>query len=208
MRLVVIAGGTASGKSTAARTAAARIPNSVLIAHDRYYHDIPEPRGHNFDHPESLDTALLVDHLRTLRAGQPAALPVYDFATHSRTAETERIDPAPVVIVEGILTLAHGPLAALADLRVFVDTPDDVRLVRRIRRDIRERGRTVESVLDQYMGTVRPMHEQFVAPSRAVADVVLCGNIPPELVADALVKAIVEGPTAPVAPVSAPGPCA
>lgn len=190
MRLVVVAGGTASGKSTAARTAVARIPGSVLIAHDRYYHDIPEPRGHNFDHPEALDTALLVDHLRALRAGQRAPLPVYDFASHSRTAEVEWVEPAPVVVVEGILTLAYGPLAELADLRIYVDTPDDVRLVRRIRRDIRERGRTVESVLDQYLETVRPMHERFVAPSRERADVVLCGGVPPELVADAMVQAI------------------
>jgi uridine kinase len=188
--LVVVAGGTASGKSTAARTAAARIPGSVLIAHDRYYHDIPEPRGHNFDHPEALDTALLVDHLRALRAGQRAPLPVYDFAAHARTDTVEWVEPAPVVVVEGILTLAYGPLAELADLRIYVDTPDDVRLVRRIRRDIRERGRTVESVLDQYLATVRPMHERFVAPSRERADVVLCGGAPMELVAGAMERAI------------------
>lgn len=190
MRLVVVAGGTASGKSTAAHTAAARIPGAVLIAHDRYYRDIAEPRGHNFDHPEALDTALLVEHLRLLRAGQKAPLPVYDFSTHTRTDEVEWVAPAPVVIVEGILTLAHAPLAALADRCIYVDTPDDIRLVRRIRRDIRDRGRTVESVLDQYLATVRPMHEQFVAPSRDRADVVLCGAAPVELVADAMVAAI------------------
>lgn len=190
MKLVVIAGGTASGKSTAAVAAAARIPNSVLIPHDRYYHDIPEPRGHNFDHPDALETSLLVDHLTALRAGRSAALPIYDFATHRRTDQTETVAAADVVLVEGILTLAYAPLAQMADLCVFVDTPDDLRLVRRIRRDLSERGRTIDSVLDQYLNTVRPMHQQFVAPSRDVADLVLCGAEARDRVADALVAAV------------------
>ena len=190
MKLVVIAGGTASGKSTAAVAAAARIPNCVLIPHDRYYRDIPNPRGYNFDHPAALETSLLVEHLQALRAGRSAALPIYDFATHRRKAETETVAPADVVLVEGILTLAYAPLTEMADLCVFVDTPDDLRLVRRIRRDLRERGRTIDSVLDQYLDTVRPMHEQFVAPSRGVADLVLSGAEAPDRVADALVAAV------------------
>lgn len=120
MKLVVIAGGTASGKSTAAVAAAARIPNSVLIPHDRYYHDIPEPRGHNFDHPDALETSLLVDHLTALRAGRSAALPIYDFAAHRRIAQTETVVPADVVLVEGILTLAYTPLAQMADRKSVV----------------------------------------------------------------------------------------
>ncbi len=190
MKLVVIAGGTASGKTTAAQIAASRLPEALLIHHDRYYRDIPNPRGFNFDHPEALDTDGLVADLGRLRAGHPAELPVYDFSRHARAPHTERVAPCPLVMVEGILTLAHPGLAALADLRVYVHTPDDIRLARRLRRDIVERGRTVDSVLDQYLQTVRPMHLAWVAPCEATADLVLDGTAPPELVGEALAEAI------------------
>jgi len=190
VKLIVIAGGTASGKTTAALIAARRLPEALLIHHDRYYRDIPHPRGFNFDHPDALDTDGLVADLERLKAGQPVDLPVYDFSRHARAAHTERVAPCPLVMVEGILTLAHPGLAAMADLRVYVHTPDDIRLARRLRRDILERGRTVESVLDQYLQTVRPMHLAWVAPCEAGADLVLDGTAPPELVGEALAEAI------------------
>lgn len=173
--VIGIAGGTASGKTTVAHRFAAAC-QALLLSHDRYYVDFPEPRGANFDHPDSLDTPLLVAHLDALRAGRPAALPVYDFPTHRRLAHTESVDPRPVIVVEGILVLADPALRARFDLRVFVDAPDDIRFIRRLRRDVRERGRTVESVIEQYLATVRPMHLTYVAPSRAAADLVLDGT--------------------------------
>lgn len=182
---VVVAGGTAGGKSTLARGLAERL-DSVLIAHDRYYFDVAEPRGHNYDHPDALDTARLVSDLETLADGKEAGLPVYAFATHSRQPEVERVQPAPVILVEGILVLADPRVAELADLTVYVDCPDDIRLVRRIRRDVVERGRDVHGVLEQYLGTVRPMHEQFVAPCRAHADLVLDGTQPPDSLVEQL----------------------
>lgn len=173
--VIGIAGGTASGKTTVAHRFADRC-DALLVSHDRYYQDFPEPRGANFDHPGSLETPLLVAHLDTLRAGKPAALPVYHFPTHRRLAATETVDPRPVIVVEGILVLADPDLCQRFDLRVFVDAPDDIRFIRRLRRDVAERGRTVESVIDQYLSTVRPMHLAWVAPSRAHADLVLDGT--------------------------------
>jgi uridine kinase len=181
MSLVVgIAGGSASGKSTVARVVAENLGRScVLIAHDRYYHSAAADT--NFDHPDALDTEHLLQDLAQLRAQAPTRLPVYDFARHDR-APPERWDPVEprrVLVVEGILVLAIPALRQVLDLRVFVDTPDDLRLARRIRRDVSSRGRTVYSVLDQYERTVRPMHEAFVAPSRAHADLLLDGTLPP-----------------------------
>jgi uridine kinase len=186
---VVVAGGTASGKSTVAGALAPRL-GAVLISHDRYYLDVDEPRGHNYDHPDALDTDRLVADLTVLASGRSAGLPVYEFATHSRRPEVEVVQPAPVVVVEGILVLADPRVAKLADLTVYVDCPDDIRLVRRIRRDVVERGRDVNGVLEQYLATVRPMHEQFVAPCRGQADIVLNGTRPPHLLVNVLEKAI------------------
>jgi len=187
--LVVIAGGTASGKSTAAERAAVEL-NALLISHDRYYLDVAEPRGHNYDHPDALDTARLVRDLRELLAGRAAGLPVYDFPTHCRLPEPEVVEPSDIILVEGILTLADPRVAALAALSVYVDAPDDIRLVRRIRRDVVARGRTVDGVLDQYLATVRPMHNTFVAPCLHIADLVLSGVDPIEAVVGQLVSAV------------------
>ncbi len=183
--VVVIAGGTAGGKSTLARSLLERL-DAVLICHDRYYYDVAVPRGHNYDHPDALDTDRLVADLSMLAGGRAAALPVYDFATHSRLTRVETVQPAPVVIVEGILVLADARVAQLADLTVYVDCPDDIRLVRRVRRDVVARGRDVDGVLEQYLATVRPMHEQFVAPCRDEADLVLDGTRPPGRLVDEL----------------------
>ena len=184
-----MAGGTASGKTTVAARAAERL-GALLLHHDRYYHDVAEPRGHNYDHPDALDTARLVADLDALLAGRPAALPIYDFRTHSRSAETEAAQPSEIILVEGILTLAYGPLSERADLRVFVDAPADIRLARRLRRDVAERGREVNGVLDQYLTTVRPMHEAFVAPSAATASLVLNGTAPIDALVEALIAAV------------------
>ncbi len=187
--IVVIAGGTASGKTTAARTVSARL-GALRIEHDRYYKDVAQPRGHNYDHPHALDTDRLVDDLSRLREGKPAGLPVYDFPTHRRRPEVETVLPSPIILVEGILTLADPRIRDLSDLRVFVDAPADIRLVRRIRRDVVERGRDVAGVLEQYLATVRPMHEAYVAPSVAHAHLVLHGTDPEEVIVDGILAAI------------------
>ena len=175
--IIVIAGGTASGKSTLARHIADSLGEEqcLLIGHDRYYRDVEDPSSFNYDHPDALDTALLVDHLRALRAGDHADLPVYDYASHRRQPHVERVEPRPVILVEGILVLEDEDVAMNADLRVFVHAPADLRLVRRIRRDVQERGRTLDSVLNQWVNTVRPMHLAYVEPCRLQADLVLEG---------------------------------
>lgn len=188
--VIGVAGGTASGKSTLASALVARLPDqATLLVHDRYYHPLPEalrdrPIAHNFDHPDALDTARLVADLDRLRTGEGAWVPVYDFARHDRADEEAWVPPRPVVVVEGILVLADPALRERLHRAIYVHTPDDLRLIRRLRRDVARRGRTVEAVLAQYEATVRPMHEQFVAPSRAHADVVVSGVDPlDELVA-------------------------
>jgi len=181
MPLVIgIAGGSGSGKSTVVRhiiEALGRVDVTVL-EHDRYYRDHPELRledraALNYDHPNSLDTDLLVEHVRALKAGQPVELPIYDFALHARKAETAPAKPARAIIVEGILIFTDKALRSLMDVKVFVDTDADVRFIRRLERDVAERGRTTASVIDQYMGTVRPMHLEFVEPSKRYADVII-----------------------------------
>jgi uridine kinase len=175
--IVAIAGGTASGKSTLARHLQDTLgaDQCLLICHDRYYRDVHDPSTFNYDHPDALDTELLVEHLRALKAGDAAELPIYHYATHRRQPETERVEAAPLVIVEGILVLENEELYHAADLRVFVHAPSDLRLVRRIRRDVVERGRTLESVLNQWVSTVRTMHLEHVEPSRFEADMVIEG---------------------------------
>lgn len=177
-----IAGGSASGKSTVAAAVAARLGGDCLhMVHDRYYHSLPAhlvdtPTQHNFDHPDSLDTALLVEHLDVLKSGQGVSVPAYDFASHARTAASEWLEPRDIILVEGILVLSDPELRARFDRCVFVHTADDLRLIRRIRRDQKERGRALDEILRQYELTVRPMHQKYVEPSRAHADLVLDGT--------------------------------
>ena len=178
--IIGLAGGSGSGKSTILRRLLDELgPEHVsVLAHDAYYKDlggIPfEDRLRvNYDHPDSLQTPLLVSHIEQLLAGQAVNKPVYDFANHTRAGETQRIEPTPIIIVEGILVLAEPELTKQMDIRLFVDTDDDIRLIRRIRRDMVERGRSLESILEQYESTVRPMHIEFVEPSKRQADVII-----------------------------------
>ena len=190
--ILAIAGGTASGKTTLARRLVDTLgaDQCLLICHDRYYLDVEDPSRFNYDHPGSLETDLLVEHLRTLKGGSPAELPIYDYASHRRQSRSERVEPRPVVIVEGILVLEHEGLAASADLKVFVHAPADLRLERRIRRDVEERGRTRESVLEQWNDTVSPMHIAYVEPSRCKADLVLEGVGPLEPLVERMAQAV------------------
>jgi uridine kinase len=178
--IIGICGGTGSGKTTVANRILESVSASevVFIQQDSYYRnitDLPLDYRHiaNFDHPDALDNDLLVNHVRRLKAGEAVELPLYDFKTHTRMNEIRHVDPKPIVIVEGILIFADPRLLEQMDIKVFVDTPDDVRFIRRLRRDLAERGRTVESVIEQYIATVRPMHMQFVEPSKRHADVII-----------------------------------
>ncbi|MEM9190114.1 MAG: uridine kinase [Myxococcota bacterium] len=178
--VIGIAGGTGSGKTTVAQRIGASVPaTSVsMIEYDAYYRDRPELSYEercalNYDHPDSLETELLVGHLRELRSGSAVLTPVYDFTNHLRQGKRIPVEPTPVIVVEGILTLVDERLRAMFDLKVFVDTDPDIRAFRRIRRDIEHRGRTFQSVRDQYYKTVRPMHLQFVEPSKRWADVII-----------------------------------
>ena len=199
--IIGICGGTGSGKTTIARKIIETVgaENVNLIEQDSYYRnleDMPLDERHqaNFDHPDAIDGELLVNHLKRLKNGYDVEMPVYDFKTHTRSKESETITPKPVLIVEGILIFAEPRILSLLDCRVFVDTPADVRFIRRLKRDISERGRTVESVIEQYYATVRPMHFEFVEPSKRNADIIipeggnpevgiefLCGKIREEL---------------------------
>jgi uridine kinase len=181
MSMVIgISGGTGSGKTTVANRILESVTahEVVFIQQDSYYRNLNDlPRDYrqlaNFDHPDALDNDLLVHHVRKLKAGEAIDLPIYDFRTHARMNETRRVEPQPIVIVEGILIFTDPRLLEQMDIKVFVDTPDDIRFIRRLRRDIAERGRTVESVIEQYVATVRPMHMQFVEPSKRYADVII-----------------------------------
>jgi uridine kinase len=184
-----IAGGSGSGKTTVAQAVVERLDGKVtLVQHDAYYRHQPhlsfeERTQVNYDHPSSLETELLVRHLETLRAGEGVERPVYDFALHLRSEETVWVEPGRVVIVEGILVLADHALRSELDLKIFVDTDPDVRLARRLERDIQERGRSVESVITQYFATVRPMHLEFVQPSMRYADLIIPEGYNPAAVA-------------------------
>jgi uridine kinase len=175
-----ICGGTGSGKTTIVqRIQQALCPESAqVLEQDNYYKDLPdlpldERARQNFDHPDSIDSALLVEHVRRLRSGHAIDRPVYDFTVHRRKAETVRMVPRPALIVEGILIFENRALRELFDIKIFVDTDADIRFIRRLGRDIRERGRTAESVIQQYLTTVRPMHMEFVEPSKRHADVII-----------------------------------
>ena len=178
--IVGIAGGTGSGKTTVARAIYDRVGRDRIewISHDSYYRNFeglsPEERHHiNFDHPDSLETELLARHLDVLRKGSSVEVPIYDFTTHCRKAEMHRVEPRKVVIVEGILVLAEPELRKRIHIKLFVDTPADIRFMRRLMRDIKTRGRSMESVIEQYVTTVRPMHEEFVEPSKRYADLII-----------------------------------
>lgn len=177
--VVGIAGGTGSGKTTVAHKLAASMPGRcVTLEHDAYYYSqehlsIEEREKTNYDHPASLESSLLATHLRDLRAGRAVDVPIYDFATHTRKAETRRVEPARVIIVEGILVFTEAALREQMDIKIFVDTDADIRLIRRIRRDLEQRGRTFQSVRDQYYATVRPMHIEHVEPTKRWADLII-----------------------------------
>ncbi|MEP0546224.1 MAG: uridine kinase [Rhodothermales bacterium] len=178
--VIGIAGGSGSGKTTVQRKIIEAFGRDqiALLDHDSYYVDLShlpadERARFNFDHPDALETDLMVAHLDRLLGGEPVEKPTYDFTSHSRRVETETVYPHPVVIVEGILVLGEPALRERMDIKIFVDAPDDVRLIRRIQRDLHERGRDIESVIQQYKRTVRPMHLEFVEPSKRKADVII-----------------------------------
>jgi len=178
--IIGICGGTGSGKTTVANRILESVSEDevIFLQQDSYYRDLDQlpldyRRIANFDHPEAIDNDLLVEHVRALKAGEAVELPVYDFRTHTRQPETLHTESRPIIIVEGILIFAEPRLLEEMDIKVYVDTPDDIRFIRRLRHDIAERGRTVESVIEQYEATVRPMHMQFVEPSKRHADVII-----------------------------------
>lgn len=175
-----VAGGTGSGKTTVSRRIWEAVGRERIayLQHDNYYKDqshlTPEERARtNYDHPDSLETSLMVRHLRELRAGRPVDIPMYDFSVHNRSKETLRVNPAKVILVEGILIFVEPALRELMDMRIFVDTDADIRFIRRLRRDMVERGRILDSIIQQYLGTVRPMHMEFVEPSKRYADIIV-----------------------------------
>ena len=177
--VIGIAGGTGSGKTTITKKLVQRFAGEVsVINHDNYYkahHDMPyEQRCKlNYDHPDAFDTDRLISDLRKLKAGQSVVCPVYDYSIHDRSSKTMLINPAKVIIVEGILIFADKALCSEMDIKIFVDADADVRILRRITRDVRDRGRSLESVVNQYLTTVKPMHEQFVEPSKRNADIII-----------------------------------
>jgi len=178
--LIGIAGGTGSGKSTVANEIFYSLPGEsiAVIEQDSYYKDqshltLEERKKINYDHPDAFDTELLVKHLKMLLNGEAIEKPMYDFEVHNRKKETIRVEPKDIIILEGILILSEPEIRNLLDIKIFVDTDADVRIIRRIQRDIKERGRTIDSVIDQYMNVVRPMHMQFVEPTKRYADIII-----------------------------------
>jgi uridine kinase len=178
--VIGICGGTGSGKTTITDRIIAALPQESVrvLQQDHYHKDLPhlpldERAKQNFDHPDSMDTPLLIEHVGLLREGQAVDRPVYDFTQHRREARTMRLDPRPALIVEGILIFENQSLRELMDIKIFVDTDADLRFIRRLSRDIGERGRTVESVIQQYLTIVRPMHLEFIEPSKRYADVII-----------------------------------
>ncbi len=178
--IIGVAGGTGSGKTTVVQEIIRNLGNDqvTVIQHDSYYRDrshIPpaERESINYDHPDALETSLLVRHLEELCSGRAVEIPIYDFTTHTRKSATKTVYPKKVIIVEGILILVDEALRDLMDIKVFVDTDDDTRFIRRLQRDLSERGRTLESVIQQYMSTVKPMHMEFVEPSKRYADLLV-----------------------------------
>jgi uridine kinase len=178
--VVAIAGGSGSGKTTVANTILREVgaDRIAYLPHDAYYRDLSslplvQRVAVNFDHPNSLESELMMQHIRQLKNWEPVEMPVYDFTRHTRTAETIRIEPHRVIVVEGILIFAEHELRQLFDVKIFVDTDSDIRFIRRLQRDLSERGRTTETVISQYLNTVRPMHLEFVESSKRYADVII-----------------------------------
>src|SRR5262249_5084638 len=178
--VIGVAGGSGSGKTTVVRRIVDALDATrvTVLEHDRYYRDrndlrLEERAALNYDHPDSLETDLLVQHVSELRAGRQIEAPMYDFARYVRVASTETMQPSGALIVEGILIYTDAALRALMDIKVFVDTDDDTRFIRRLQRDTKERGRTMQSVIDQYLSTVKPMHLEFVEPSKRYADIIV-----------------------------------
>jgi uridine kinase len=178
--IIGICGGSGSGKTTVAKKLVEVLgeTQTVLLAQDSYYKDhsdlsLVERAKVNFDHPESVDFDLLIGHLHALKRNQPVDRPHYDFTQHLRTTGVQRLEPKPIIIVEGIMILHEARLREMFDLKVYVDTEADIRLIRRLRRDVRDRGRTMEAVVDQYLSTVRPMHLKFVEPGKEFAEIVI-----------------------------------
>lgn len=177
---IAVAGGTGSGKTTISNALLERVGhhNIAYIPHDAYYRELDhlsaeERAAINFDHPDSLDTELMIEHIKALQSWQPVEIPIYDFKTHRRTESTQHVSAQPIILVEGILIFAEEQLRELFDVKIFVDTDADLRFIRRLQRDITERGRTADSVVAQYLSTVRPMHLKFVEPSKRYADVII-----------------------------------
>lgn len=195
--VVGVAGGSGSGKTTVVTALVDAIgPQKIaVLEHDAYYHDLSnlpmsQRRATNFDHPNAFDDDLFIHHLTVLRSGEAVDVPTYDYLDYVRLEETRRVAPRPIVLAEGILLFASARLRELLDIKVFVDTDDDLRLLRRLRRDISERGRSLESVLDQYQATVRPMHLEFVEPSKRWADIVVPRGGGNQVAIDMLVRAL------------------
>lgn len=201
--VIGIAGGSGSGKTTVANAIVNRVgrQNIAYLPQDAYYkdlRDLPEPQRVkvNFDHPNSLDTTLLCEHIADLKAGRAIHLPIYDFKTDTRTGETRLVEPRGVILVEGILIFVEAELRAFFDVKIYVDTDPDLRFIRRLQRDLSERGRTTESVIHQYLSTVRPMHLEFAEPSKRYADVIIPGGGFNEVALDmvvARIEALVDG---------------
>lgn len=177
--IIGIAGGSGSGKTTLAENIASYFGERIsMLRHDDYYksqRDIPKEKrlSVNYDHPEAFDTDLLVQHLDMLKAGEAVDCPVYDYTRHDRSSDIRHVEPASVIILEGILIFENKELLSRLDMKIFVDTDADVRIIRRIMRDVKKRGRTLDSVIEQYLTTVKPMHEAFVEPSKRVADIII-----------------------------------
>jgi uridine kinase len=178
--IIGIAGGTGSGKTTVANVILERVGKNHIsyLPHDAYYRELgdlpPDQKASvNFDHPNSLESELMIEHIIALKNGYSIELPIYDFSTHSRTGKTIRVEPKRVIVVEGILIFTEPELRKLFDVMLFVDTDSDIRFIRRLKRDITERGRTTEMVINQYLTTVRPMHLEFVEPSKRYANVII-----------------------------------
>ncbi len=197
--IIGICGGTGSGKTTIARKIVETVGKDkvVLVEQDSYYIDLAEisldeRRKVNFDHPSSIDIDLIVQHLQRLRNGESIEMPVYDFSSHTREKTSKIIEPLPIIIVEGILIFSQTQILDILDLKVFVDTPADIRLLRRIRRDIEERGRTLDQTLNQYETTIRPMHNKFVEPFKLKADIIIPEGEKRQATMDDLSRLIIE----------------
>lgn len=196
--VIGVAGGTGSGKTTVAQTILSRVGANHIayLPHDAYYHNFSHfphetPSQVNWDHPDALDTELMIEHIQALKAGCVVELPVYDFKLYQRSAEVVMIKPQPIILVEGILIFTDARLRKLFDVKIFVDTDADLRFIRRLQRDISDRGRTPQSVIQQYLTTVRPMHLEFVEPSKRYADVIIPEGGRNEVAIDMVVARIV-----------------